>query len=327
MTGVDDEFVTFPAGGRAYRWVELAAGSGDPAGWSHSGATVDVDDGVWFTDGSGSTLIRSAPNGSVTRVAVPATECHGLAAVADGSVWIADPGWKSVPRDDGYADIDGGGGVTRVDALGEAVQQLERPSTSPGAWRPTSVAVDDLGRGSEGRVWVADGYGQSLVHAFTAAGRHEWTIDGSATGMTFSTPHGLVIDRRGSAPRLLIADRNRRRVVAVSLDGELLGVFGEGELTSPSSLAVHGDQLWITELHGGLAVFGADDRPVSIDPTPHETPEAPWPNADVAGVLGPAPRSPGRFGSPHGIAIRSTGEVVVTEWGIGGRVVQLEPAA
>ncbi|MGL5929926.1 MAG: hypothetical protein ACRCY8_13410 [Dermatophilaceae bacterium] len=312
-------------GGGHYRWSELAAAQSEPTEWSHSGATVDGDDGLWFTDGSGSTLIRVATDGGVSRVTVPTTECHGLAALSGGEMWIADPGLKSVPRDGEYVQADTPGAVIRVDAGGGVIQRLEEPGGR--AWRPTAVAVDGLGRDSDGRVWVGDGYGESLVHGFSASGEAEWTVDGSATGVPFSTPHGLFVDRRGPTPRLLVADRGRRRIVSLGLDGTLLGVFGEGVLTSPSSLAVHDDLLWVTELHGGLAVFGADDTLISTIPTPVDFPPDSFPNAEVDGALVPAPRTPGRFGSPHGIAVRRTGEVLVTEWGIGGRVVLLEPVS
>ncbi len=324
-TGVADAAPLLELGGRRYRWHDVPTGEGRPDGWSHSGATVDGNDGLWFTDGSGSTLIRIARDADERRAPVPVTECHGLAAISDAEIWIADPGWKSVPRDGDYIGVDRPGAVVRVDASGVVLLQLAEPE--PGRWRPTSVAVDDLGRGSDGRVWVADGYGESLVHCFSAGGDLEWSSDGGPTGATFSTPHGLVVDRRGTSPRLLVADRGRRRIVSLALDGTPIAVFGDGVLTSPSSLAIDGDRLWVTELHGGLAVFGADDDPLSTIPTPFDFPPGPWPNAEVDGVLGPAPRSPGRFGSPHGIAVRSTGEVLVTEWGIGGRVVLLAPEA
>ena len=49
-----------------------------------------------------------------------------------------------------------------------------------------------------------------------------------------------------------------------------------------------------------------------------------WPNArDAAGDLVRPELAPGRFNSPHTIAADGDGNLYVTEWVIGGRLVKL----
>lgn len=63
----------------------------------------------------------------------------------------------------------------------------------PGSdWSPTAVAVIE----ETGDVWVADGYGQDLVHRFDMSGQHVRSLTGEEGAGRFSCPHGLVVDRR-----------------------------------------------------------------------------------------------------------------------------------
>jgi len=188
----------------------------------------------------------------------------------------------------------------------------------PVSWRPTAVATD----GS--RVWVADGYGDNLVHAFDDD-TLLWTTDGSASGTMLSTPHGLVVDPRGAEPRLLVADRGNHRIVALTLRGEYLDTFGHDVLTSPSGLTIAGEILWVSELFGAVVGLNrvadiiASVRDASV---PADTV---WLNARAGDQVTAPDLTLPQLRSPHGIAALATGELLVTEWVIGGRATILSP--
>ncbi|WP_426997468.1 hypothetical protein [Pseudarthrobacter sp. N5] len=113
----------------------------------------------------------------------------------------------------------------------------------------------------------------------------------------------------------------------MSLDGRYLGTIGQGVLSSPSGFAVDGDRLWVTELHGSLAIFDADDQVIGRIGADLRRRSPDWPNIRRKGAIIRPTTVPGRFRSPHGIAVTSEGTVVITEWQAGGRVTRLVPAS
>lgn len=313
-------------GDRVYDWIDVPVDDESETAWAHTGVAAGPDGSVYCADASGHGLLAFAPDGTVRRTDLPVTECHGLAPHTAGGVWVADHGHKFVPEGKGYGDELTPGAVGLYTPEGKPALTLDAPQGQQ--WRPSGVALHDFGRGSEGRLWVADGYGRSLVHCFSAGGSLLWTTDGATSGRPFDTPHGIVVDTRPEVPVLRVADRSNRRIVTLSLDGEVLDVFGEGLLTSPSGFAVDGDRLWVTELFGSLVVFDADNRPAGSLGTPVDEPDQPegWPNAVVDGRTVAPPLTPGAFRSPHGIAAAPDGGIWVSEWCTGGRLTRLRPA-
>jgi DNA-binding beta-propeller fold protein YncE len=279
--------------------------------WSHSGIAVLPDGRIVFAAPGGAELVLldEAP-GAATRVAIPTVDAHGITLdplEPETAVWVADPGSSA---DDGQ--------VFRL-AIGSG--DIERLASQPG-WRPTSTAVVSRGE-HRGDLWVADGYGQSLVHRFARDGAVH-TFDGSATGLRFDCPHGILIDDRGADPLVVVADRSNRRLVFLDLDGAPVRTLTDSLLTSPSSIAVRGDDLLVTDLFGALLRVGPEDSvSAAIPHPPGDRPEG-WPNRLVEGT----PRRPvltdGRLNSPHGIAVSPDGVVYLTEWMLGGRQVRLE---
>lgn len=288
--------------------------------WAHPGATCGIDGALVVAATDGRHIHRLEGSQVVGTISVPTTECHGLAATADGGLWIADPGNKGHLHEGVVTSTNAAGQVVLVDPAGRILQRIAPPTAD---WMPTGVALHDFGRASDGRVFVADGYGAGLVHCFAADGSLLWTSDGAATGVSFDTPHGITVDSRTSPARLLVADRGNRRVVVLSLDGELLGGFGSDYLTSPSSFAISGDRVWITELFGALVAASSDGELLERLGTTDAHSEPGWPNRVVDGLIA-APAELEWFRSPHGIAASATGTILVAEWVIGGRVTLLE---
>jgi hypothetical protein len=194
-------------------------------------------------------------------------------------------------------------------------------------WRPTSVSVERSISSPDGyAVWVADGYGKSLVHRLTASGE-TLTIDGSESGQLFDCPHGIAIDSRFGEPLLVVADRGNRRLVWYSLDGHYVRELRHELLTSPSALVVIDDYLYVTELFGGLVKVAQSGDVQDVLPRSERPREGSWPNDGSAENPQRPKLHPGQPNSPHGIAANAAGSLVFTEWLIGGRTIRLDAAA
>jgi hypothetical protein len=178
-------------------------------------------------------------------------------------------------------------------------------------------------------VWVADGYGQSLVHHFDSDGDYLGSISGAeGTAGPFNCPHAVFVDRRKSEPELYVADRGNARIQVYGLDGRFHRSFGTDYLNSPSGFATLGDKLVVAELFAQLTVVDTDDAflgYIGADPTARERPG--WPNAvDSGGATTQPSVQAGKFNSPHGIATDCDGAIYVSEWLVGGRLIKLDPA-
>ncbi|MGI8868220.1 MAG: hypothetical protein ACR2F6_05050 [Mycobacteriales bacterium] len=341
---MDSAGLSVDVGGRPYHWREDWAQQPTDhsahVGWAHHGLAVTVaGELLGFHPGEPSLLVFNADGTLARSVRCPVREAHGLTLVMQHDVeylWIADNGVKPVLQSDGSyrpGQPDTAGQVIEIALDGAVVQRLQTPPLEiyqSAAYSPTSVAIAEERHGGSGDVWVADGYGQSLVHRFSAGGDYLATISGKeGTAGAFSCPHAVFIDRRGEEPELYIADRGNAQVQVYSLDGVFRRSFGNGYLTSPSAFATVGDLLVVAELFAQLALLDAEDQLigyVGTDPAARDRPG--WPNVlNQSGSTAHPPLRPGRFNSPHGIATDRDGAIYVTEWLVGGRLVKLDPSS
>jgi hypothetical protein len=297
-------------------------------------------------------LVAFGADGSVARlVQCDLTESHGLTLVREGngeSLWICDPGFHFARSEDegdeGLATMFGKRlnqvrrepRVVKVTLEGRLLTELPIPPEDgrfqagpSGTYCPCGTAVNEARFGGAGDVWVADGYGSSLVHRFDRDGRHLSILSGEEGAGRFNCPHAVYIDRRpGKSPEMYVADRGNRRVQVYDLEGRYQRAFGDQVLNSPSGFAQWGDWLVVAELFGRIAVLDSNDAVVGwigADPDCHADqgwPAQPgWPNAisddGVAQAL--TLPDPGRFNSPHSVAVDADGNLFVPEWLIGGR--------
>jgi hypothetical protein len=280
------------------------------------------------------------------------TEGHGITLVReDGQeyLWVADPGFTVSTGADYEPDRtlrpEWGNGlrraidrprVVKVSLDGRLVLELPEPPTDTrwlpgrlGSYRPCGTAVDEARFGGTGDVWVADGYGSSLVHRFDDSGQHSLQLSGDEGAGRFECPHAVFIDRRdGKAPELYIADRGNRRVQVYDLDGQYLRSFGAGFLNSPSGFVQWGEVLIVAELFARLAVLDDADGLIGYIGFDEVAANRPgWPNAIAADGRAQAPEltAAGRFNSPHSMAVDTDGNLYVAEWLIGGRYTRLSP--
>src|SRR5207253_3138185 len=128
--------------------------------------------------------------------------------------------------------------------------------------------------------------------------------------------HGILIDRRGGEPVLLIADRSNQQVQEYGLDGSFRRVIGKGVLNSPSALATSGDLLVVAELNARVAILDGDGVLVGYQGENGAVVSRPgWPNAlDADGNVQPPPTEAGLFNSPHGLTVDADGSIYVAEW-------------
>jgi hypothetical protein len=297
-------------------WVDLPQ---DPFGWMHSGIAV-VDADVIVAHPGEPTLLFYDAGGNLARAIEleGLLEPHGFFPSAEG-LWIGDVGFKS--------GVSGGeseterthGRVVLVDGDGCVARELADPGSG---WSPTSVAVVK----ENGDVWVADGYGQDLVHRFDAQGRHVQTLTGEEGAGRFRRPHGLLIDRRRGEPELYISDRTNARIQVYDLQGGFRRVAGEGIVVTPTDMTVVGDELALTDFtQACVTILDLDDQLVEhVGANPDASEREGWPNArDPVGNLVRPPLEDGKFNSPHTLAADGEDNLYVTEWLLGGRLTKL----
>nr|WP_296773502.1 hypothetical protein [Rhodococcus sp. (in: high G+C Gram-positive bacteria)] len=299
--------------GREFDFESIPTSLDGEDGWMHSGIAVLGDGTLVVAHQEGGALVLAGPGVQARSVTTDLTEMHCITAAPDETLWIADNGHRYVHGTPDYSEVTRPGRVVRVGLDGVVVQELADPGIG-GPWSPTSVSV------TEGSVWVADGYGSSLIHRFDSDGSLRDTIDGGESGLRFACPHGILV--RGG--ELYVADRENRRIVVFAESGVFRRTVGEGVVHSPSSLADLGGTLLVTELFGSLALFEHDVYAGHLGVSPRSHLEPGWPNRVVDGTTMAPAVDQGKFNSPHGIAVHD-GSVYVTEWMIGGRVVWLRP--
>lgn len=102
--------------------------------------------------------------------------------------------------------------------------------------RPTDIAVLP-----DGSFYVSDGYRNTRVVKFTAAGRFDfqWGEPGKGPGQ-FDTPHAITLDPEG---RVYVADRENDRVQVFTPRGQFIAQWKNAAIGRPYSVAMLGSAL------------------------------------------------------------------------------------
>lgn len=173
------------------------------------------------------------------------------------------------------------------------------------------TAVDVL---PDGRIVAVDGYSSDFIHVFAPNGKYESTIGGKDEPTEFRTCHKLCVDNRFEPPRLLCCDRENRRVVSLSLEGEVLQVIDE--MKRPAAVAIFGELAAVAEIEGRLSLLDKEGRTVATIGV-NEIPEQTATNA-----VAPADWRTGILTAPHGVDFDAHGNLFVTEYNKFGRVLR-----
>ena len=319
------------SGSHTYEWIDGWAEVPDKeaasAGWAHHGVAVTSRNTVIAAHPARAELLEFDTSGRlVSRAETELTECHGIILVTEEGtdyLWVADIGRK-------YSYEPTEPQVVKLGLDGGVVMKIERaphPVYGEGNYIPTWVAVYEDRFGGNGDIWVADGYGSSLVHRYDKTGRYLSSINGEegAAGH-FSGPHTVFVDTSKSDPELYIADRTNNRVQVYDLEGSFKRSFGEDFLITPTGFGASGEDLVIIELRARAAVVDRDDGLVCYLGADQPVCDSDgWPNGkDEQGKpVRSARLEKGKFNSPHGMAVDGDGNVYVSEWLIGGRYTKL----
>ncbi|HEY6962811.1 MAG TPA: hypothetical protein VI408_13060 [Gaiellaceae bacterium] len=299
-----------------YAWsgIELPQ---EPLGWMHSGVAV-TDEGVVVTHPAEPTLLVYRGGEVVRSFTVDGLlEPHGFLVDGD-AMWICDVGFKRRVRGGDFETERGRGRVVRVDRTGAILSELHDPADG---WSPTALAVaGDV-------VFVADGYGRSLVHRFDRDGEHLETLSGEEGAGRFDCPHGVLAVRGGE--ELLVSDRANGRIQVYGANGAYRRTIGERVVVTPTDMVDLGDRIALTDFTiAQVTIVDLDGRLVEVVGANAAAPARDgWPNARTAsGDLVRPQLEPGLFNSPHTIAADAGGNLYVTEWLLGGRLTMLSPS-
>jgi DNA-binding beta-propeller fold protein YncE len=288
-------------------WGELP--DGKIIGPTHGGVVVDDKTGlIYVSTDSALSVIVYQPDGKFLKTIAP--ECQGFHAMAireeDGKTMIygAQLNGNKPPQR-----------VCKIDTEGKIILEIPNASTGeiPGGWSGlTAVTV-----APDGSIFAATGYGANIVHKFDATGKLLKSFGSKGDGeQQFNTPHGLAIDNRFGAPRLLVADRAKNRLVHFDLEGNWIGVHASN-LRLPCAASIHGDHLAVAELKARVTIIDKTGTPVAfLGDNPNQ---AQWANFGVS----PQDQQLGIFTAPHGLSFDKDGNLYVQDWNKTGRVTKL----
>ncbi|MEM6333099.1 MAG: hypothetical protein AAF823_07145 [Planctomycetota bacterium] len=257
-----------------------------------------------------------------------------LIAQHGGSDWTTAHGLTYLANDDGeffwLTDERDGGRVEKVTLDGQTVRAVPAIRHAlPGdqgtpAYKPTWACENP----DTAEAWVADGYGQSLVHRVDQDGRVTLTLTGEEGAGRFDCPHGIAFDTRGGKdPELYITDRGNGRIVVYSAAGRYLRTIQHDAMQAPCMFDFLGDHMLVPDLFASVCVYDANDEIIAADLGVNRQAvdwEGGYPNyniTDRAGMI-----EPGKFNSPHGGCFGPDGSIYIAEWILGGRVTKLSPA-
>ena len=106
-----------------------------------------------------------------------------------------------------------------------------------------------------GEIYVADGYGNSSVHRFTADGEHisSFGSPGSGPGQ-FKVPHSIRVSADG---RVYVADRENHRVQVFTADGEFLTEWTD--FKCPMGVHIDSNQVvYVTDQIPRISLYSLD---------------------------------------------------------------------
>lgn len=289
-------------------WGELPEGK--IIGPTHGGVVVDDEAGLVYvsTDSEFSVLVYQK-DGTFVRSIAP--ECRGFHAMAirtergKAAIYGAQLNGNQPPLR-----------ICKLDGDGKILLEIPNEKTGevPGGWGGlTGVAVSP-----DGTIFASMGYGSNIIHKFDEEGKLLKSFgEKGEEERQFNTPHGLAVDTRFRPARLLVADREKRRLVHLDLDGNWIGVHAT-DLRRPCSVTLSGEFLAVAELEARVTILDNGGKPVAfLGDNPDQ---GQWANFGVE----PKDMKTGIFTAPHGLSFDKDGNLYVQDWNKTGRVTKLK---
>ncbi|EDY20624.1 NHL repeat containing protein [Chthoniobacter flavus Ellin428] len=208
---------------------------------------------------------------------------HGLTLDREDNVWLTDVGRQQVFKyaHDGHLLL----------TLGErGVAGSDQTHFN----LPTDVAVLP-----DGSFYVSDGYRNTRVVKFDAAGHYqfEWGGKGTEPGK-FRLPHGVAVDSHG---RVFVCDRTNSRLQVFDPKGKFLAEWKGPQVGRPYGVSVAAnDHVFVIDGGDQLPNQPEHAKAVELDP-----------EGNVVPRFGSYGRDPGQFQLGHDIAVAPDGSVYV----------------
>jgi hypothetical protein len=294
-----------------YRWVEGFGRreDGKPIGSTHGCMCVDSKGRILANTDTEDAVVMFSPAGVV--VGSWGKEyrggLHGMTLRMEGSTEYL------------YLAHTMRGEVVKTTIDGEVVWTLGWPESSgiyasESEFHPTSVAV-----AGDGRMFVADGYGKSWIHAYDCNRKLIKSFGGPGREPgKLQTPHGLCIDTRGEKELLLVCDRENHRLQWFTLDGAFVRESREGMLRPCNIWPLDEGRMAVADLVGRVTILDAKDKPILV--LGEGAPQDKLATNQVAPELW----TKDRFFAPHSVCADREGNLFVMDWNVHGRISKLE---
>ena len=283
-----------------------------PAGWSWNEATsvaVDSQDRVFVFNRGEHPVIAFDSSGKFLNAWGEGqfTRPHGITIDRDDNLWLADDAGhvirKYTPDGNLLLTLGTPGKPSDSGAVGLDFRTIQR-SAGPFNY-PCNVAI-----GSNGDIFVCDGYGNARIHVFSAEGTllRSWGEPGAGPGQ-FHIPHGIAFDPEMNM--VYVADRENSRIQRFTPEGTYVDEWID--VARPCQVCIVNGLVYVAELG-----FKAGMWPGTQPPTPGAT-GGRVSIFDLSGEFiarwggGANPAAPGDFFAPHGIAVDSNGNIYVAE--------------
>ena len=280
----------------------------DYIGSTHGGVAVDKSGNVYVSTNATHGIIKYAPDGSILKTFGKETSTsHNLFLRTEGDQEFI------------YAAFNGAGKVKKIDLDGNVIWSIDGPPDHPAykvkkpRYKPTAVTV-----APDGRIYIADGYGSSLIHMYSADQKYIKSFGAKGSkDQQFKTSHGITVDTRGDQPILIISDRENRRLQRWTLDGEYIDTPVTG-LRRPCSISIWSDYIAVAELSGRCVILDKDFKIISVL---GDNPEKKQHNNYK---VDPKLWTPTDFTAPHGCSFDAEGNLFVQDWNFKGRLRKFE---
>lgn len=312
--------MTIGRGEHTYQWIDNWATipdttTGKENGRTHGVVVSKTGDVLVFHQADPAVLVFD-PSGNLKHAwGDRFLGAHGMTLVEEGGdefLWLTDQTSGEVVK----TTLDG----KTIQNLDRAPHDTYRDGTR---YSPTWVAVNEQRFGGNGDIYVADGYGSSLVHRYDQAGNYLASLSGlNGEAGKFACPHGIAFSYRTGKPELYVADRGNQRIQVFDAEGNYLRCVGARTLHSPCMFSFRGDLCLVPELFARVDILDKDDELIAtLGDNGYASTRPGWPDHNRNG--NPQLIQPGKFNSPHGATFAPNGDIYVVEWILGGRITKL----
>ena len=280
-------------------------------GGTHGAIAQDNGGNIYVSTQSETGVLVYAPDGKLIRtIAREFPEVHSMVhAEENGVEYFYTTVQKGTPKENWL--------FVKMKTDGAPVLKITAPAEAgfkaPNEWRITAAVP-----GTDGSIFIANGYGDSRIFHFDAKGNYlrSYSGKGSEPG-SLDCSHGLTLDTRYGQPMLLVCDRENRRLCHFDLDGKYVDTVTQ-HLRRPCQISLYGDYAVVSELEGRVTVLDRDNVPVAfLGDNPDKTQ---WANYD----LDPKNIGAATFSAAHGCFIDREANIYVSDWNKTGRVIKLK---